>query len=309
MDERLVLERGSIFALLAPLIRECRGPTAAAAGADRRRHALPPAAAGAPQPAGPRARQRRPPLRSRSGSTISSSTATGSILRLFRRAPTTTLEEAQVAKKRHIAAKLCSSRGSACSTSAAAGAAWRCTCRAPEASRSPASPSRRSSSRSPSGAARRPGWRSASAFALRDYRDVDGPFDRIVSVGMFEHVGAATTRLLRQSPRLLKPTTASRCCTPSAAARRRASTDPGLAKYIFPGGYMPSLSEVLAGDRAGGPVGHRRRDAAAALRARPCGTGARASWPGGPRRGHVRRAVLPDVGVLPRRRGAFRRGA
>ena len=83
-------------------------------------------------------------------------------------------------------------------------------------------------------------------FAMRDYRQEQGSSDRIVSVGMFEHVGVAHYRTyfdtLRQR---LKPDGVAlvhaigRADTPG-------STDPWLRKYIFPGGYCPALSEVLA---------------------------------------------------------------
>ena len=82
-------------------------------------------------------------------------------------------------------------------------------------------------------------------FNLRDYRDVAGPFDRIVSVGMFEHVGINHYEtFFRKSAQLLSPDgvmvlhSIGRSEGPNA-------TSPWIAKYIFPGGYIPSLSEVL----------------------------------------------------------------
>ena len=86
-------------------------------------------------------------------------------------------------------------------------------------------------------------WR--ARFNLQDYRDVGGPFDRIVSVGMFEHVGVNHyDAFFRKSAQLLKPDgvmmlhSIGRSVGPSR-------TSPWISKYIFPGGYMPSLSEVL----------------------------------------------------------------
>lgn len=82
-------------------------------------------------------------------------------------------------------------------------------------------------------------------FRLQDYREIDGIFDRIVSVGMFEHVGVPhyreffTTvrdRLADDGVALLH--TIGRADGPGA-------TNPWIAKYIFPGGYSPALSEVL----------------------------------------------------------------
>jgi cyclopropane-fatty-acyl-phospholipid synthase len=83
-------------------------------------------------------------------------------------------------------------------------------------------------------------------FRLQDYRDVEGPFDRVVSVGMFEHVGVAgydeyfahARRLLRDDGVMLLHAIG-RSDTPNA-------TNPWIQKYIFPGGYLPSVSEVLA---------------------------------------------------------------
>ena len=89
-------------------------------------------------------------------------------------------------------------------------------------------------------------------FQLRDYRDVLGPFDRIVSVGMFEHVGRPhfqeffdnAARLLADDGVMLLHAIGR--STPPGV------TQPFIAKYIFPGGYVPSLSEVLpAIERAG----------------------------------------------------------
>ena len=82
-------------------------------------------------------------------------------------------------------------------------------------------------------------------FRIQDYRDINETFDRIVSVGMFEHVGVNHyDTFFRKSARLLKDDgvmvlhSIGRSEGPSA-------TNPWIAKYIFPGGYIPSLSEVL----------------------------------------------------------------
>jgi cyclopropane-fatty-acyl-phospholipid synthase len=89
-------------------------------------------------------------------------------------------------------------------------------------------------------------------FRLQDYRDVSETFDRIVSVGMFEHVGVSrydeyfqTARRLLKDDGVMVLHSIGRNSTPSA-------TNPWIRKYIFPGGYIPSLSEVLpAIERAG----------------------------------------------------------
>jgi cyclopropane-fatty-acyl-phospholipid synthase len=82
-------------------------------------------------------------------------------------------------------------------------------------------------------------------FELRDYRRVQGEFDRIVSVGMFEHVGARHYRdFFRHCRRLLARDgvmllhTIGRFSEPSAG-------DPFADKYIFPGYHLPNLSQIL----------------------------------------------------------------
>ncbi|MBK8209620.1 MAG: class I SAM-dependent methyltransferase [Rhodospirillales bacterium] len=82
-------------------------------------------------------------------------------------------------------------------------------------------------------------------FALRDYREETGTYDRIVSVGMFEHVGLGhfdeyfaciRDRLNDGGVALLH--TIGRTDGPGV-------TTPWIRKYIFPGGYVPALSEVV----------------------------------------------------------------
>jgi len=90
------------------------------------------------------------------------------------------------------------------------------------------------------------GLDSRAQFSLTDYRDVDGPFDRIVSVGMFEHVGAPNFRTyFQQVARLLTDDGVALIHT---IGRRTGPglTQPWIAKYIFPGGYIPALSEMAA---------------------------------------------------------------
>lgn len=81
-------------------------------------------------------------------------------------------------------------------------------------------------------------------FRLQDYRDVTGPFDRVVSIGMMEHVGRPHLgTYFRKVAQLL---------TPEGVAlihyigrpKRPEAISPWYQKYIFPGAYCPSLSEV-----------------------------------------------------------------
>ena len=81
-------------------------------------------------------------------------------------------------------------------------------------------------------------------FELIDYRAVTGPFDRIVSVGMFEHVGLPHYRqFFDKVHSLLTPDGVALIHT-IARADGPGATDPFTAKYIFPGGYAPALSQI-----------------------------------------------------------------
>ncbi len=82
-------------------------------------------------------------------------------------------------------------------------------------------------------------------FELTDYRDMTGSFDRIVSVGMFEHVGPPhysqffrTCRNLLAEDGVMLLHTIGRMGKPG-------TTDAFTRKYIFPGGYIPALSEII----------------------------------------------------------------
>lgn len=84
-------------------------------------------------------------------------------------------------------------------------------------------------------------------FELIDYRHVQGRFDRIVSVGMFEHVGPPNYRtFFRQCYDLLTPQGVMLLHTIGRAGPPGV-TDKWTVKYIFPGGYNPALSEIVRG--------------------------------------------------------------
>ena len=117
--------------------------------------------------------------------------------------PSDSLETAQDNKKRHIAAKLTDqSRASGCSTSAPAGAGWRSYLARTadvEVTGVTLSPEQH---RYAEARAAREGLSDRVRFRLEDYRIQTEKFDRIVSVGMFEHVGAKHyPRVLRQGAR------------------------------------------------------------------------------------------------------------
>jgi cyclopropane-fatty-acyl-phospholipid synthase len=83
-------------------------------------------------------------------------------------------------------------------------------------------------------------------FALADYRDLSGPFDRIVSVGMFEHVGAPNYRAFFEKIRGLLAEDGVAVIHSIGRMDGPGLTDPFIRKYIFPGGYVPALSQVTA---------------------------------------------------------------
>ena len=81
-------------------------------------------------------------------------------------------------------------------------------------------------------------------FKLMDYRELNVKFDRIVSVGMFEHVGRKFyKKFFTQIEKLLKEDGISLIHTIGSVEPPR-DPHPWITKYIFPGGYTPSLSEV-----------------------------------------------------------------
>jgi len=93
--------------------------------------------------------------------------------------------------------------------------------------------------------AKRQGLADRVRFRLEDYRNTKGPFERIVSVGMFEHVGVAHyDEYFRRLAQLL---TEDGVALIHSIGRGDGPgvTNPWIAKYIFPGGYTPALSEVL----------------------------------------------------------------
>ena len=161
--------------------------------------------------------------------------------------PKMTLEAAQVAKKRHIAAKLKLDRPDLSVLDIGSGWGGLGLGLARECNANvlgiTLSTEQLGVARERAAAA---GLGERCRFELRDYRDVEGSFDRIVSVGMFEHVGIKFydaffgkihNVLAADGVALLH--TIGRTDGPGA-------TNPWIAKYIFPGGYTPALSEIMA---------------------------------------------------------------
>jgi cyclopropane-fatty-acyl-phospholipid synthase len=81
-------------------------------------------------------------------------------------------------------------------------------------------------------------------FHLRDYREEDGQYDRIVSVGMFEHVGINHYGAFFAKLKLLLAADGVALLHAIGRMDGPGSTHPWIRKYIFPGGYVPALSEV-----------------------------------------------------------------
>ena len=93
--------------------------------------------------------------------------------------------------------------------------------------------------------ARDKGLQERVRFKLQDYRRVTGPFDRVISVGMFEHVGVNHYQQYFDTIYRLMKDDGVAVIHSIGRSDRPAYTNPFIAKYIFPGGYIPSLSEVL----------------------------------------------------------------
>jgi cyclopropane-fatty-acyl-phospholipid synthase len=155
------------------------------------------------------------------------------------------LDDAQLAKRRHLAAKLRVAPGA---TVLDIGCGWGglalYLAETAKARVTGITLSKEQHARATERALER-GQAQQASFRLEDYRDVGGRFDRIVSVGMFEHVGVGFyDTYFRKCAQLLADDgvfllhTIGRSSSPAV-------TNPWIAKYIFPGGYIPALSEVL----------------------------------------------------------------
>lgn len=83
-------------------------------------------------------------------------------------------------------------------------------------------------------------------FALRDYRDVEGQFDRIVSVGMFEHVGPAHYQTFFDAIARLLSDRGVGVLHTIGRMDEPAAMNAWIEKYIFPGGTAPSLSQIAS---------------------------------------------------------------
>ena len=89
------------------------------------------------------------------------------------------------------------------------------------------------------------GLSDALDFRLQDYREVTDRFERIVSVGMFEHVGVGHYKTFFRKCAALLDDDGVMVLHSIGRSEGPNVTNPWIAKYIFPGGYIPALSEVL----------------------------------------------------------------
>ncbi|MDF3074560.1 MAG: cyclopropane-fatty-acyl-phospholipid synthase [Alphaproteobacteria bacterium] len=161
------------------------------------------------------------------------------------RSPEDTLEQAQLQKKQHIAAKLlikpehkvldigCGWGGMALYLARATGADVTGVTLSVEQQKVAQE------------RAEQEGLAGRVRFALRDYRHEAGKYDRIVSVGMFEHVGARHYDEFFAKVRELLADDGVMLLHAIARMEPPGGTNAWLRKYIFPGGYSPALSEVL----------------------------------------------------------------
>ena len=87
---------------------------------------------------------------------------------------------------------------------------------------------------------------SQAVFQLKDYREQTGTFDRIVSVGMLEHVGAGHYKEYFNKVKQLLTDDGVALIHSIGRIDPPGTTNSWLRKYIFPGGYAPAMSEVIS---------------------------------------------------------------
>jgi cyclopropane-fatty-acyl-phospholipid synthase len=156
-----------------------------------------------------------------------------------------TLEEAQLAKKRHIAAKLAIEPGhSVLDIGCGWGGLGLYLAGAAAANVMGVTLSKEQLAIAHQRALQL-GLSNHARFELQDYRHVRGRFDRIVSVGMFEHVGVTYYREFFEKIASLLNDDGIALLHTIGRNEGPGATNPWLDKYIFPGGYIPALSEIL----------------------------------------------------------------
>jgi cyclopropane-fatty-acyl-phospholipid synthase len=159
--------------------------------------------------------------------------------------PDMTLEEAQQAKKRHIAAKLAVAPGQrVLDIGSGWGGLGLYLARNLDAEVLGVTLSTEQHAVS-NERARNEGLAERARFELKDYRSLTGPFDRIVSVGMFEHVGVNHFRTFFRKCASLLERDGVMLLHSIGRMRGPSVTNAFIRKHVFPGGYIPALSEVI----------------------------------------------------------------
>lgn len=168
--------------------------------------------------------------------------------------PGADLEEAQIAKKRHLAAKLAIQPGQrVLDIGSGWGGLGLYLAKATNCDVTGVTLSREQLKISNERAARE-GLARTVRFEFQDYRNVKGPYERIVSVGMFEHVGINHYVTYFRKVRDLLTDDGVALIHTIGRLEPPATTNPFIAKYIFPGGYIPALSETAAAIERSGLV-------------------------------------------------------
>ncbi|WP_407050116.1 class I SAM-dependent methyltransferase [Methyloraptor flagellatus] len=160
--------------------------------------------------------------------------------------PDATLDEAQRAKKRHVAAKLGIEPGmSVLDIGCGWGGLALYLADVAEAGRVRGITLSKEQAAVAAARVRAAGLQERIDIAIEDYRATQGTFDRIVSVGMFEHVGRAWyDAFFRVSADRLADDGVMLLHTIGLTGRPN-DTNPWITRYIFPGGHLPTLSEML----------------------------------------------------------------
>lgn len=158
--------------------------------------------------------------------------------------PDATLEEAQVAKKRRLIDKLILSPGQ---RTLDIGCGWGGLglSLAERGARVTGVTLSTEQHRTANERAAARGMSDQAEFRLQDYRDLNGPFDRVISVGMFEHVGQPNYQEYFDTVARLLTDDGVAVIHSIGRKSPPSRTQPWIRKYIFPGGYIPALSEVL----------------------------------------------------------------
>jgi len=166
--------------------------------------------------------------------------------------PNLSLEEAQAAKKRHIIAKLLLEPGQRVLDIGCGWGGLAISIAQAESLQTTAITLSREQLVVAKRRAREAGVDYKIVFELRDYREVEGRFERIVSIGMFEHVGKPNYQAFFDKVATLLTDDGVALIHSIGRMDGPGLTHAWTRKYIFPGGYIPALSEVLpAVERAG----------------------------------------------------------